>query len=286
MWNTKQLREDYDTLAPGATVRINHDACPSGADTRRRLYITRSNDSTSLKCYCHNCGKGTVINLYGPKLRSVVPEPEPKVLELPKMWVSDTMVTPRHRRWLEAYGIIYRSRAYSANDNELVFPSYDVDNPHLLTGYQIRYFDGRKPKWKSYGTPASGMGGKIVIVTEDIISSLKWANTVPDSGYICLAGHRSDIPMHLFSPLRQANLLIVWLDNDKPSVVEASEQLAHYGVGGTTVLIRGGTDPKRYPKNELKKVFDVCSELIRTPPPDGGSYHVLEIRNPGEGVCA
>ena len=44
------------TIERGETVRINHDPCPSGVDTKRRLYITRVQaDPRKVIAYCHNC---------------------------------------------------------------------------------------------------------------------------------------------------------------------------------------------------------------------------------------
>ena len=42
-----------NTLYTGQTMRINHEECPAGKDTRRRFYITRKPDV--LLGYCHNC---------------------------------------------------------------------------------------------------------------------------------------------------------------------------------------------------------------------------------------
>ena len=54
---TKQLVRD---LAPESigTARYNHEDCPAGTDTRRRLYVTRKADAPHLVlAYCHNCGE-------------------------------------------------------------------------------------------------------------------------------------------------------------------------------------------------------------------------------------
>lgn len=63
-----------DSLFPsrGNTVNINHEDCPAGNDTRRRLYVTITPEGTLLG-YCHNCGSkgwarlpktGTVTNIH------------------------------------------------------------------------------------------------------------------------------------------------------------------------------------------------------------------------------
>ena len=51
--------EQLDEIGPGETIRVNHEDCYAGEDTRRRLYITRVQaDPTLLVGYCHNCGTG------------------------------------------------------------------------------------------------------------------------------------------------------------------------------------------------------------------------------------
>ena len=284
---SKRYREVYEHLVPGTTVRRNHEECTSGEDVRRRLYITKSEDNQKLRCFCHNCGLGTVIDMTGaPRLRKVTGDEEPEALVLPPRWDGPTPIHPRHKLWLDAYGIgrvAEDSGAYSTSEYELVFP-YQLSGARALCGYQIRYFDGRKPKWKSRGTPTGARMYGDVIVTEDIVSSLKWWASVSNSGYVSLGGHRPSLPLVGYAA---PTMFVVWLDNDKESVIKAAESLAaECATLAPTVLISGGTDPKRYPKSELKKVSDDCKALIKLAPADGRSYHVLKIWNPGEGVCS
>lgn len=42
-------------LAAGGTTRINHEDCPSGMDTRRRLYIKVTGDGSMALAHCFNC---------------------------------------------------------------------------------------------------------------------------------------------------------------------------------------------------------------------------------------
>lgn len=42
-----------------ATVHVNHQDCPAGVDTKRRLYATPTEDGSGVLFYCHHCqGKG------------------------------------------------------------------------------------------------------------------------------------------------------------------------------------------------------------------------------------
>jgi len=48
---------DYAPDRQGEQVRINHEQCPAGEDTRRRMYVKRSDEELdTVVAYCHNCG--------------------------------------------------------------------------------------------------------------------------------------------------------------------------------------------------------------------------------------
>ncbi len=282
-----KLRETYRSLTPGTTARQNHDDCPSGTDIRRRLYVTKSDDNQSLKCFCHNCQQGTVVSMGRgvPRLRSVVPPaPVKGPLVLPANAKGETSgLLPRHELWLAAHGVLKHATdrgAYSLSPDELVFPYVQDD----LQGYQIRYLDGRKPKWQSAGnTRAWWFSGGLQLVAEDVVSCYKW-HEATGCGYCLMAGHSS--AWH--ETCCGANY-VVWLDNDKPSVLEAAESLAQqFGKQERcrAVLVVGGTDPKHYTKQELKQVHDVCAELFKSTPPDGRPYHVFKVWEPGKRVCS
>ena len=51
-------QETIDEMEPGSTARINHEKCPAGEDTRRRLYFTKPAAGDVVLGYCHNCQMG------------------------------------------------------------------------------------------------------------------------------------------------------------------------------------------------------------------------------------
>ncbi len=63
--------EDWLDLAKelecGEQIHVNHTNCTAGADTKRRLYITRKEDNAHiLLSYCHNCSlHGSYAETYG-----------------------------------------------------------------------------------------------------------------------------------------------------------------------------------------------------------------------------
>lgn len=51
-------------IRPGETCHVNHEGCPAGEDTRKRLYFTRETKPNNLiKWYCHNCQQGGAFKL-------------------------------------------------------------------------------------------------------------------------------------------------------------------------------------------------------------------------------
>lgn len=44
-----------EDLTSGEQIHVNHDKCPAGLDTKRRLYIKRTEDDRYILAYCHNC---------------------------------------------------------------------------------------------------------------------------------------------------------------------------------------------------------------------------------------
>lgn len=44
-----------ETLGVGQQTNVNHDGCPSGQDTKKRLYVKRTQDGNII-AFCHHCG--------------------------------------------------------------------------------------------------------------------------------------------------------------------------------------------------------------------------------------
>jgi len=54
-----EFQPHIDSLDFGESIRINHTNCPSGEDTRRRLYLHKpTTHGGKVLAYCHNCQQG------------------------------------------------------------------------------------------------------------------------------------------------------------------------------------------------------------------------------------
>jgi hypothetical protein len=200
----------------------------------------------------------------------------------------DRLIHPTHIRWLYAHGIPEKLAltfgVYSASKEELIFP-----HPYGLPteAYLARHFDRPTSKWHKSGSLDYAIPKKHnTLICEDVLSALKWAAADPDNnGFLALQGH-AVTRATTSSVFGTSEYTIVWLDNDKGSVIDSAATIASLVAPvSRTVLVLGGTDPKRYPKAELLKVKDECIKLWQSTPADGKPYHVFNVLSPGQGVC-
>lgn len=185
--------------------------------------------------------------------------------------------------WIKAWGLDPGDEYWHTNGSAvgIVFPFID--------GHQIRWLKNGPMKWQTFGSPLYNVDGTDMLICEDAISARKWLQTEPDNGATCLFGVNSSKIAVPEAGASLAYVYIVWLDNDKDSVNERAAEIAKF-IGTThthnVVLVKGGTDPKRYTKKELLNVRDQARELCRTAPSTSQPYHVLEVPQPHQRVRA
>lgn len=168
-------------MAVGQTIHVNHDTCPAGADTRRRLYITRKmTDSGGITdlAYCHNCGAGWADSSAITNIRAMTPgtATPPGELDLDELHLvpAGTEGFPQEARDFLAPITInsahptgggewdeedVRSAGIGFNraNGRLVLPIYDAlngclgepdsDGARVLLGWQERRLYGNGPKY-------------------------------------------------------------------------------------------------------------------------------------------
>jgi hypothetical protein len=271
----------FDNPPSNTQNRLNHDDCPAGVDTRRRLYSTVTPDGRKILLHCFNCGGSGVINLkphvhregslsswdkapvfieaeetfkkwqkvYG-EARSLTSTP----LEGPYMdkWPHtairfiDETVEFNVRNW---YGMRRR------DNGSVILPCGDWR-------FDIRYPD--KSFLRVVHPSHSGesniliynsKGSKTGVVCEDPLSAMK----LDIAGYAGIALCGTSLPE--VEAAKIATLykdLVVWLDNDSPTVIAAAEaarsRLALYrdNVGLVNSTFR---DPKNYAVTDLPRII-------------------------------
>jgi hypothetical protein len=61
MIDFSQYKLTIDGLQEGDQVHVNHQLCPAGVDTKKRLYLKQIEDGKILG-YCHHCGESGILN--------------------------------------------------------------------------------------------------------------------------------------------------------------------------------------------------------------------------------
>lgn len=256
---------------PGTQVHVDHEGCPEGIDTKKRLYIKRLPDNTVL-AYCHHCG---LSGYYKEKIRNIHRVAKPSVgeinvlakdLRLPKDVLKDETRWPITATWwLLKYGITNdevkkHGIVYSPSIDRLLLPLY-MDGDYI--GWQgrsltqnrdvpkyITQVDSNRPDGNC-GSYRVGLNQDTAVLVEDIISAIKVSRVV-DS--IALIGSHPTPEVINWIAKRYKNIFI-WLDNDKPEVIKMQNKLHSLFrvlVPGKVKLILTDKDPKEYSTEEIK----------------------------------
>lgn len=254
---------NIDGLDRGQTCRVNHEECPAGSDTRRRLYLTRPAGSPHIVLgYCHNCqDKGVYTGAsakdhyrqHSGELEDVVlPTGEkflpPENLEFGSaMWPTDAMawrimskLTPHT---LEEMGI-----GYDVSTHRIYLPTWDkvwckgTEGDPELVGYQLRRLTAKGPKYltavKDQSVPPStvfqpvpGMltdrGYPVAILVEDLISGIHVARALEHTQYEAqvLVNYGTKVSPEVLHRVRDFEKAIVWLDNDSDHVLDQAHKI-------------------------------------------------------------
>ena len=212
---------DYEEIGEGEQRKYNHTDCPSGEDTKSRLYV--KNVDGAYMWHCHNCADS---GYYRPR------ETASRIRENKAVWIGRSHETPvahvtpkttffeefdeRGQRWLLEYGFdAGLSSLFSIFESNtgVVLPIWDdMEN----VGYQIRRYD-MKPKYLTFTRAQFSYlnnNTEVLVLVEDLLSSYK----LSAAGYstLCLLGTKLD--PKAFSKLLTRDKykrVVIWLDDDE-----------------------------------------------------------------------
>lgn len=271
------------------TVRMNHDDCPAGQDTRQRLYITRTIDNTFL-AYCHNCGgkawrrAATTKHIYAEPEEFASGEPVITGNKLDKMrhalgsafrlssfitkeyidmYVPGTnramdklYVNSIELKHVEAQGWVLGTD-FQGNEC-LAFPCDE-------TGYkwQVWRFDYKDPDSKRVvsvgGAPEPYIynpnDSPLLVIVEDRLSGIKIAQAGFSS--LCLHGLRGLDSADYHALTMMYDTFVVWLDNDVLPAKEAATNI-HSTLkmfSDAVHMVDNCTDPKYYHEDEINSII-------------------------------
>lgn len=284
--------DEYLPFAPknkGEQVHVNHDGCPAGRDTKRRLYVKR-NEHGKVVAYCHHCGGAGVssdtVRAYssGTSLDAVlaVRSGAYESKHIPRQGrarddkspaVYRQKTTPSGaalhrvgdwpiaaRVWLDSYGIdtsVWRWY-YEPRLGRLCYTLRDTEG--VAVAKCCRGIEQTNPKYLNFkqesDNPRQFLGTKTecVVITEDIVS----AQRCVDAGYAAF-------PM-LTTVVNDRDLLyltdtfgcaILMLDNDNTDVETKRNNLKSKLelLGCKVISLKETTDPKHYSHTDLVKLL-------------------------------
>jgi len=221
------------------TRNINHPDCPAGTDTRKRLYITRTEDGKII-AYCHNCGskgyvgKRGVTNIryasVGDLLAGSPTAPSIKLGYLP----NDTFVLRTSlpaMKYIEEYGIsleyaekdgwlVQMDNTRSTDKDRLLFPFFDAQMN--IVGWQTKAIDPHvKPKCLTHGHVVPHIfnpdDSNHVVIVEDRMSCVKVVEYAEVAG-MCLYGNKALSLTEAHKLSMMFDYVTVWFDNDSETV--------------------------------------------------------------------
>lgn len=267
--------KDHVPTTVGQQVRINHDACPAGRDTKQRLFIKRA--FRKVLAYCHNCGghhvrgtgKGGVRE--AEVIRELLAKDERETRSAsevllpadikynPAAWPDDA------RAWLYQYDIddtdiAEYSIGYSESWGRVILPVYASGKCVFWQGRQI---DGPAPKYISvrcakkplFTAPTYAPTSDRVVITEDMLSAIRVAKTgCADAVALLGTGGPDDLPVRLAG----YKDVICWLDKDyagKTASFDLRHRLAT--VMHANVWWCSADEPKRCTDQQIKDYTDI-----------------------------
>lgn len=278
-------REEILRFAPttiGEEVKGNHEGCPAGLDTKRRLYVKRV--TGGLVAYCHHCsGGGFVrdINSDGTRLRewlfSKKKVSHPGALGM----VTDAPTSMRNFRhqirsmeilaWLHKYQFDLSDEAYfkETESGDLYMPLKNYSR--FICGFQIRCFASNASKYLTfyYRTYENGpawfhthvpLKDNLLVITEDYASARRVNRDIPNVTSMALLRTTLSLDTEKdildFAPKN----ILVWLDPDKAGqsgAAKIAKRLRYLFCSSAAVRVMtpGIDEPKKFSPLGLQSVF-------------------------------
>lgn len=262
-------------METGETVRVNHNSCPAGEDTRRRLYITKRPDV--MLGYCHNCGHSAsryigARDRYRKSDSSFIKQCKPSEYVAPLLvqFSDETNIPVEAEAWrikqklsrkiCEQYEI-----QYAPDTDSIYIPFYTLEG--FTNGHQLRPLHRSGAKYVNCINDENEELGGIVspharsqysdtlIIVEDLVSAIH----VNEAGCDALVNYGTHVkPVVLYGAIKQNySQYLVWLDNDNPVVEQKARDMydiLHMYKNPEQIVrrISDYEDPKHYDSEAIK----------------------------------
>jgi len=283
--NMSLYEKEIESVERGQTLSFNHEDCPAGQDTKRRLYFTRPASSAGVVvAFCHNCQEHGVVRHDVHKYRQFKTREPVNVsvsedikfavptglIQHPKDWPEDALVW-RVQKNLTVSMITDARIGYDPTSNRIYLPMYDVTDSDgeprgdsALLGYQLRQIDGTGPKYytalrdgntKPYTILYKGAVQTRVLV-EDLASGLVLSRALMGTPNGVVVNYGVKVSPEILYECRNFRQGLVWLDNDGDLIKKQAATIARTWelISGKPVKVEEKlSDPKQYDKDFLRK---------------------------------
>lgn len=246
---------------------VNHVDCPAGVDTKRRLYVKRTNDGLYIG-YCHHCGQKGATKAsgqwvdYSVDLSAVAP----KKLELSRYGTMNPNATEwpaAPLAWLFQARMTYvrmqeHGIRYDEQLDRVALPIFDSE--HRLLAMQLRSFDDNQPKYLNvYREDAvkpvhcwltNFPDDDRIYIVEDILSAIRISKFV-NVGAL-LGTHLSDWAKNYLAEFYP--YVAVWLDPDDAGIKACSKIARDLTpiITGYVQLLSTDKQPKELSDEEIR----------------------------------
>ena len=255
MIDLSDWQTDCEMVARGQTLRFNHIDCPAGADSRRRMYLTRPASSPDVVlAFCHNCQEHGVHRDGSDQFKDFdtgnVPADEVVDFDVPTGMQSCDGEWPfAATRWRIEKGLtttdcLRSGIHYDPSTHRVYLPMYDkliinrcVEQGADLLGYQLRHIEGKGPKYltaiKDKDTKpftVIGMGSVLcTYLVEDLASGLVMARALDnsdDATTAIIVNYGVKCTPEVLDGAPNSDYNIVWLDNDGDHIADQAHTIA------------------------------------------------------------
>lgn len=248
----------------GQQIHVNHVGCDAGVDTKRRLYIKRTDKG--LVAYCHHCSQSGFASdgQDNSRLSTWVTK---------KTTAATTTTKPRLAA-LSTEGTVWlRSNFCNAEDSnfhgiegerhKVALTLHDPQQQPI--GWQIRNLKA-EPKYITYYNNSSSKGdaawfhtlGKTLVITEDYLSAYR---VHKNTGFSSVALLRTTISDRTLAQIYELEFetVCIWLDPDEAGMegtTKAYKKLQHFLPTETKLAMFGiDKEPKECTPAELVSIL-------------------------------
>ena len=247
-------------LAIGETsYRETCPYCQGGSSRDKGFSISRTRDGILYHCHRVKCQEAGFIGISRPSelpAKEVVKAPVRKYSAVP---MPDRMVTTFLQKWDVSPGIVSDNRISYEAEGAIIYPIHNRMGYEV--GYVRRYYDGRKPKSKTYWYEDRDKGvaftrplleGSTIVLVEDLVSAIKVGQFLPTAALL-----GSYLSPEAASKLRHTySKVVFWLDGN---ALQAAVKLKkkYKLVFDEVQIVYTKDDPKDYSQAEIESILKV-----------------------------